>query len=102
MSAHVVEGTEAPVCVSGDDHALAGDVDLVLPVPVVIPWSDDNSSDAALETAMDTVVAAIESDRTLGGDCDDLSCRPYTDIGARTMPNDTVVITFTVPVEVLV
>ena len=81
---------------------LAGDVDLVLPVRIVIPWFDDNSSDDALETAMDTVVAAIESDRTLGAACDDLSCRPYTDIGARTMPNDTVVITFTVPVEVLV
>jgi len=80
---------------------MAGDRDILVPVRVVIPWQDDNSSDDALETAMDAVVDAIESDRDLGGACDDLSCRSFTSIGARTMPNDTVVMTFTVPVEVL-
>lgn len=79
----------------------AGDVDLVIPVRVMIPWQDDESSDDALEDAMNTVVATIESDRTLGGACDDLSCAAFTDIGARTMPNDLVLITFTIPVEVL-
>jgi hypothetical protein len=79
-----------------------GDIDLVIPVRVEIPWQDDDSSDDALDQAMAAIVAAIETDRTLSGVCSDLSCAPYTDIGARTMPNDAVNITFTVPVEILV
>jgi hypothetical protein len=76
--------------------------DLVIPVRFEIPWQDDESSNLALEDAMDAAVTAIESDRTLGGACDDLSCAPFIDIGARTMPSDAVIITFTVPVEVIV
>ena len=81
---------------------LEGSIDMVIPVRVVIPWQDDESSDSALEDAMDVVVAAIEADRTLNGKVSDLSCAMFTDIGARTMPNDSVVATFTIPVEVLV
>ena len=81
---------------------LEGDTDLIIPVRVEIPWQDDDSSDQALEDAMDTIRAAIESDRTLGGKVDDILCAPFTNIGARTMPNDAVIMTFTVPVEVLV
>ena len=76
-------------------------VDMVIPVRWEIPWQDDESSNNALEEAMGAAVAAIESDRTLGGACSDLSCAPFTDIGARTMPSDAVNITFTVPVEVI-
>lgn len=75
--------------------------DLIIPVRIIIPWEDDDSSDSALEDAMDEVVAAIEIDRTLGGVCDDLACAAFTDIGARTMPNDVIVMTFTAPVEIL-
>lgn len=75
--------------------------DIAIPVRFEIAWQDDESSDAQLETAMDAALAALEVDRTLGGACDDLSCAPFTDIGARTMPDDKVNITFTVPVEIL-
>lgn len=81
---------------------MGGSIDVVIPVRVVIPWQDDESSDTALEDAMGAVVAAIEVDRTLNGTVSDLSCAMFTDIGARTMPNDSVIATFTVPVQVLV
>jgi hypothetical protein len=81
---------------------MAGDIDLIIPVRVEIPWQDDKSSDAELEEAMDTIVAAIEWDRTLGGTVGDLSCASFTDIGSRVLPNESVIMTFTVPVEILV
>ena len=75
--------------------------DITIPVRVEVPWGDDESSDALLESLMDAVVSAIESDRTLGGACDDLRCGSFTDIGARRMPDDTVMMQFVVPVEIL-
>lgn len=74
--------------------------DLTIPVRFEVPWDDDESSDALLESLMDSAVAAIESDRTLGGACDDLRCLPFTDIGARRLPDETVVMQFVIPVEV--
>ncbi len=73
---------------------------LVYSVRFEVPWDDDESSDNALETAMQTCVAAIEVDRTLGSSCDDAICLPFINIGAARRADETVVMMFTVPVEV--
>lgn len=80
---------------------MAGDIDLVFPVRFMIVWKGDESSDLALMETMEAAVNAIESDRDLDGNADDLSCGPFTGIGAVTMPDDTVVMQFIIPVEVM-
>jgi hypothetical protein len=80
---------------------MAGDVDLTFPVRFMLVWKGDESSDQALMDAMEAAVNAIESDRNLGNNVDDISCGPLTNIGAVTMPDDTVIMQFVVPVEVL-
>ena len=79
----------------------AGNVDMVVPIRFEIVWRSDEQVDDELMAAMDAAVAAIESDRTLSGNVDDLSCGPFDSIGARSMPDDTVVATFSVPVEIM-
>lgn len=79
----------------------AGDVDLVLPVRFEIVWRSDEQLDDQMMAAMDSAVAAIEEDRTLLGNVDDLSCGSFSDMGAKTLPDDTVVATFAVPVEIM-
>lgn len=79
----------------------AGDIDLVIPVLFEVVWLGDESSDSALMAAMEAAVDAIESDRTLTRNVDDLSCGPFTNIGSRTMPDERVVMQFVVPVEIL-
>lgn len=81
---------------------MAGDIDVVFPVRFMIVWKGDESSDRALMDAMEAAVNAIESDRDLNNNVDDLSCGPFTGIGAVTMPDDTVVMQFIIPVEVMV
>ena len=73
---------------------------LVYPVRFEIPWDDDESSDAAIESFMEAAVDAIESDPTLGGSCDSAACLNITDIGASRKLDDRVVLQFVVPVEV--
>lgn len=73
---------------------------IVYPVRFEIPWDDDESSDAALETFMAAAMDAIESDPTLGGSCDSAACLNITDIGASRKLDDKVVLQFVVPVEV--
>ncbi len=79
----------------------AGNLDLVIPVRFELVWIDDEESDDTLMSAMDNAVAAIEDDRTLSANADDLSCAAFTDIGSRTLPDDTVVFQFVVPVEIM-
>lgn len=78
-----------------------GDRNITYPVRFEIPWGDDESSDDAIEAAMQAAVAAIEADPTLGGSCDDLACLPFTNIGVSRRSDETVVLQFVVPVEVL-
>lgn len=73
---------------------------IVYPVRFEIPWDDDESSDAALETFMGAAMDAIESDPTLGGSCHSAACLNITDIGASRKLDDKVVLQFVVPVEV--
>lgn len=80
---------------------MAGDVDVTFPVRFMIVWKGDESSDQALLEAMESAVEAIESDRDLNGNADDLSCGPFTNIGAVALADDRVVMAFTVPVDVL-
>lgn len=85
-----------------DPHASQGGFrSIVYSVRFEVTWGDDQASDNALETAMQSAAAAIESDPTLGGSCDDLACRPFTNITAVRKADETTVMTFTVPVEVL-
>lgn len=77
-----------------------GERTLIYPVRFEIPWDDDESADAALETAMDAVVAAIEADTTLGGKVHSVACLPFQGIGAARLLDETVVMQFIVPVEV--
>ena len=79
----------------------AGDIDVTIPVRFEVVWLGDESSDQALMDLMEAAVNAIESDRDLNGNVDDLSCGPFTDIGARTLNDDRVVMQFVVPVEIL-
>lgn len=78
-----------------------GNIDLVIPVRFEQVWRDDQENDTDLMAAMDNAVAAIESDRTLGGACDDLAVGSFSDIGVRGMPDDTVVAQFSCPVEIM-
>lgn len=80
---------------------MAGDVDLTIPVRFMVVWIGDESADQALMDAMEAAVNAIESDRDLNGQADDLSCGAFTNIGMATLTDDRVVAMFTVPVEVL-
>lgn len=79
----------------------AGNNDVIIPVRFELVWLDDESSDEELMCAMDDAVAAIETDRTLAANVDDLSCAAFTDIGSRTLPDDTVIFQFVVPVEIM-
>ena len=86
---------------SFNPHADQGTArDIVYPVRFECPWGDDKAADDKLEAAMQSIVAAIESDPTLNGACDDLACGPFVDIGAVTKPDETRWMTFVVPVEV--
>jgi hypothetical protein len=78
-----------------------GDVDLVIPVRFQVAWTGDESSDQALLDLMETVVAAIESDRDLNSTAADLSCGPFTNIGAGETQDGRTFMQFVVPVEVL-
>lgn len=80
----------------------AGNLDLIIPVRFEMVWRDDISNDSVFMSAMDNARAAIETDRTLSGNCDDLSCAPFTDLGTRTLPDDVVIFQFVVPVEIMV
>lgn len=79
----------------------AGDIDLILPVRVEIRWLSDEQADYDLMLALDNLRDAIESDRTLQGYVDDLSVAPFEDIGARTGPDDVVIVQFSAPVEIM-
>lgn len=80
---------------------MGGDIDLTIPVRFLIVWATDESSDQVLMDAMEAAVNAIESDRDLNSNVDDLSCGPFVNIGATLLPDDRVVMQFTVPVEIM-
>jgi hypothetical protein len=85
---------------SWDPHAdFSGSRDIVVPVRFEVPWNDDESSDDKLMAYMEAAVAALEA-ATLTGVADSVRCLPFTDIGARQLPDDTRVMQFVVPVEV--
>jgi hypothetical protein len=79
----------------------AGDIDLIIPVRVEIVWLDDAGTDDMLMSAMENLRDAIETDRTLQNNVDDVSCAPFEEIGTRTSGDDTVIVQFSVPVEIM-
>lgn len=80
---------------------MAGDVNMTIPVRFMVEWLTDESSDQVLMDAMESAVNAIESDRDLNSNADDLSCGPFVNIGAVLLPDERVILQFTVPVDVL-
>lgn len=85
---------------SFDPDAATGARTIVYPVRYEIPWDHDESSDDALEAAMQAVADTIHTDPTLGGVVDSARCLPFTNIGAARMSDETVVLQFVAPVEV--
>jgi len=80
----------------------AGGVDMTIPVTFEVMWIGDESSDQTLMDAMEAAVNAIETDRTLNSEVCDLSCGPFIGIGPRVLPDERVLMMFTVPVEILI
>lgn len=83
-----------------DPDAAYGSRTIVYPVRYEIPWDHDESTDDALEDAMQAIAATIHADPTLGGVVDSARCRPFTNIGAVILPDESRVLQFVVPVEV--
>jgi hypothetical protein len=78
-----------------------GNVDLVIPVRFQVAWNGDESADQALMDLMEAAVAAIESDRDLNSTVGDLSCGPFTNIGAGQTEDGRTFMQFVIPVELL-
>lgn len=76
-------------------------VDLIIPVRVGVLWEDDEASNDLLAGFLETVTDAIETDPTLGGLCDTLTIRMYTNFTEERLEDDRVIIWFEIPVEVL-
>lgn len=85
---------------SFDPDAAYGGRTVVYPVRYEIPWDHDESTDDALEAAMQAVADTVHNDPTLGGVVDSARCLPFTNIGAAVLPDETRVLQFVVPVEV--
>lgn len=83
-----------------DPHPTFGTtVDYVIPVRFEVPWNDDESSDDKLMAYMYAARDALEA-TVVTGVCDSVACLPFTEIGARRLNDDSMVMQFTVPVSV--